>query len=333
MNEDPWEKLTPPGAASAINARRVNAKNPWGFFWARDIEGKCLLVLQHAPASAATGHLPRLKDIEIIDAKDPDAGTPMLVFRLLRMEHRDIFHTLCLDIVTCAENAESEKEAMDVALARTWRWHHLLRGGGEGRLSAEEQKGLIGELLALERLLLTHMSPHDAVTVWRGPLNAPKDFDIGNICIEAKSRRGAASPCVTISSEHQLDSGGIEALFLYVVDLNQAPINTPASFNLPQTAQRIREKIEAKDIMASGLFESRLAAAGFRWEDDYSDFLWIEGESRVYRVSDGFPCLTAKLIAPGVSRVTYSISLIQCEPYLVELNSLFKALSGGNHAD
>jgi len=36
---------------------------------------------------------------------------------------------LCRDIVECTARAKSEREAVALTLARTWRWHHLLRGG------------------------------------------------------------------------------------------------------------------------------------------------------------------------------------------------------------
>lgn len=75
-----------------------------------------------------------------------------------------------------------------------------------------------------------------------------------------------------------------------------------------------------------------LSAAGFRWEDDYSDSNWIEGTSRLYRVDDGFPRITALTIMSGVSNVKYSISLAACEPFHIEDNVLASAL-GGRHGD
>lgn len=60
------------------------------------------------------------------------------------------------------------------------------------RLSAEEQKGLIGELLVLERYLIPLFGPADATSAWVGPTGSPKDFECGRTAIEAKARRGAA---------------------------------------------------------------------------------------------------------------------------------------------
>lgn len=326
MNNDPWKDLTPPCAGDTISAQRVDANIPWGFFWARDVDRKCLLVLRHGVDAAPGGHLPRLKDIDITLSNSADASERVLVFRLQDSAQRDIFHRLCKDVVSSASATSTEKEAVETALRRTWRWHHLLRGGGGEQLSAEEQKGLIGELLVLERHLLPQLSPLDAVTSWGGPLGAPKDFEIGRICIEAKARRGAAAPYVAISSEHQLDASGIDELFLYVVELDQAPSDADKSFILTSVCTRIRERISAVDNVALDIFETLLAASGFRWTDDYEGSRWLEGASRFFRICDDFPCIRAGDVAPGVSAVRYSLSLPSCKTFAVTDTAVASAI-------
>jgi hypothetical protein len=333
MTDDPWNDLAPPTDAAAINARRVDANIPWGFFWARGIDRKCLLVLRHTAESSPPGHLPKLKGIEVaISDGDGDEGH-MLVFRLLDSAQRDIFYRLCRDIVASATDAKSEKEAVTMALARTWRWHHLLRGGGDGRLSSEEQKGLIGELLVLEHHLLPAFAAFDAVSTWRGPLGAPKDFEIGRVCIEAKARRGNATPFVLINSEFQLDDGGADALYLHVAEIDQAPADAEGTFTLSDVARRVREKLASADNRAIDAFETLLSAAGFSWDDDYSDSLWIAGAAHLYRVSETFPRITAQEVSTGVSNVKYSLSLVECESFRVEEDDLRNALKGVGHGD
>ena len=324
---DPWKDLTPPSAASAINARRVDANNPWGFFWACAMDGKCLLVLQHGAESSPAKKLPSLKGVEVAVSGVDGQHSQMLVFRLLDSRQRDIFHQLCIDIVAAGVAARTELEAVELAVARTWRWHHLLRGGTGGRLSEDEQKGLIGELLVLERHLLPRLSAADSLAAWRGPLGAPKDYEVGRIGIEAKARRGAATPHVLIASEHQLDGEGCDLLFLHVVDLSHAPEGAAQAFTVSDAARRVRDWITL-DNAATEKYESLLAAAGFRWEDDYSDFNWVEGPSRIYCVTDGFPRVTAMEIKTGVSNVRYSISLVECERFVVEAKALDEAITG-----
>jgi len=327
---DPWKNLTPPSAASAINARRVDENNPWGFFWARAMDAKCLLVLQHGTEASPTRKLPSLKGIEVVVADGDGPDRRVLVLRLLDSGQRDIFHQLCLDIVAAGSAALTEPDAVELALARTWRWHHLLRGGTGGRLSEQEQKGLIGELLVLEQHLLPHLSPADCLAAWRGPLGSPKDFEVGRTGIEAKARRGTATPHVLITSEHQLDNTGCDLLFLHVVDLSRAPEEAEEAFSVSGVASRVRDRLE-RDNAAIERYEALLAAAGFRWEDDYSDYKWIKGPSRIYAVTDEFPCVTAREIATGVSNVRYSLSLVECERFAVEAGALNDVIGGGYH--
>jgi Putative PD-(D/E)XK family member, (DUF4420) len=327
---DPWEDLEPPSVANAINARRVDAECPWGFFWARSIDDRCLFVVQHDPESAPTTRLPRLQGIEVSESDGPDGVGRVLVFKLHESVHRELFHRLCLDVLSCAARAETEKEMVHIALARTWRWHHLLRGGGDQRLTPEEQKGLIGELLLIERHLLHVLSAGDAVTAWVGPLGAPKDFQIGQICIEVKTRRGGAAPSVKVSSESQLDEVGLVALFLFVTDLDRAPVDSGDGLTLTDVALRVRAAIEQLDAGAIESFESALVAAGFRWTDDYSDTQWLEGAVRIYRIAAGFPRLAASQIPAGVSTVKYAVSLVECDPFSVDAEEMEMCITGGD---
>lgn len=329
---DPWDELATPTAAATVTALRVDASLPWGFFWARDVEHKCLLILRHSAEVTPGGRLPRLQGIELSDVIDETGSERILGLRLIDSAQRDIFYQLCIDIVRSAARASTEKEALQLALARTWRWHHLLRGGRDDRLSLEEQKGLIGELLVLERYLLPLLSPRDAVLTWHGPLGAPKDFEVGRICIEAKARRGAATPFISISSEFQLDGSGIDSLFLHVVELDQASSGAEGSFTVSHIVRRIQDRVQVADADAGDIFAGTLTAAGFEWSDDYSDSLWVEGNPRLFQVGSGFPRITPERFPSGVSRVTYSIALAACEPYRILPAVLEDALTGGLRA-
>ena len=326
MAENPWSNIEPPSIASSVNARRVDANLPWDFFWARGADRSVLLTLSHAAESSPVVPLPSLRDIEVTLSPPDQTRARILALKLLDPGLQDIFHTLCLDIVAVSMQTRSESEAVSVALMRTWRWHHLLRGGGGTLLSPEEQKGLIGELLVLERILLPHVEASAAVTAWRGPLGSPKDFEIGRVAIEVKARRGGARPTVAITSEDQLDESGVDSLFLYVVELDEAPEDATDGLTVSEVADRVREQLYSLDPGAAGVFESLLSAAGVRPEDDYSHSHWLEGPSRVYRVTGEFPRIARSDVRPGVSHVRYTVSLDDCEPFLMSVSALAEAL-------
>ena len=331
--DDPWKELVAPETTDALSARRVDANMPWSFFWARGADRRHLLLLRHDGEASPTGRLPRLKGIETTLSEQEADGSRLLALRLLDPAQRDIFHRLCLDIIASTASASSEVEAVAHTLTRTWRWHHLLRGGADGRLSIEEQKGLIGELLVLDELLLPVIPVIDALTAWRGPLGAPKDFEVGRVCIEAKARRGAATPHLAISSEYQLSTEGTDALFLHVAELSQAPADDPNAFCLTDVATRLRNRIASDDGAAADLFESLVIASGFDWSDSYSDFQFVAGPSRIYRVTERFPAITPALLTAAVSHVRYSIALSDCEPFRIGLGAVQLAINGLTHGN
>ena len=322
LKDDPWGEIERPRMADTIAARRVDADLPWNFFWARGADGKVLLTMSVEGRSAPTAGLPRLRDIEVTLGHPDGGGNQLLVFKLLDLTQQDLFQTLCRDIISAATRADSEVTAASVAVRRTWRWHYLLRGGQGALLSSEEQKGLLGELLVLERLLLPHVDALSAVTAWRGPLGAPKDFEIARVAIEAKGRRGGAVPFISVTSEDQFDVSGVDYLYLYVVEFDEAPAGSTSSITVTDVVERIRRSLFLLDANACTPFETMLSSAGYRDEDDYTNHLWLEGAATIYAVTDEFPRICSNELRTGVSNVRYSVSLGECAQFETTMNVL-----------
>lgn len=326
MNSDPWTGLTSHVGLSGPNARRVSADAPWDFFWARD-DGKYALVLRHAAPASAASDLPNLRGIEVLSRQVSD-DRPAIVFRLQDSQQKDLFVQLCNDIIAAAGRGTDETEAVALAVARTWRWHHLLRDGGDSRLSVQEQKGLIGELTVLRDVLFPVMSKSDAVNAWMGPTGAPKDFEIGTLCIEAKARRGSATPYVAISSEFQLDLTGCNELFLHVTDVALEPLEGGVGRTLDELVADVVQLVSSDSPLAAQKLEQLTAAVGYRLEDDYSDNRWSVGEIRVFHVTDDFPRIGGMQLPTGISSVRYSLALGDCEPFAIEAGDLRTAVGG-----
>lgn len=331
MTEDPWSGIDLPVRSSAqINARRVTYATPWNLYWGVDADRNILLVLQYGSGSRRSRKLPKLRGLHV-ETQPADAGSDeRIIIRLTDREQREIFLRFCQDIIEATALAKTEEQAVERFLARTWRWHRLLRSGRESRLVDEEQKGLIGELVVLERHLLPTLGASDAVRCWTGPLGAPQDFEISRLHVEAKSR-GASSPRVTISSEHQLDCGEGDTLFLHVTKIVTAAEGTSGAVTVTEFADRIRSVIAGHDMIAVDLLEERLSATGFDWTDDYSDKLWLIGRESLYEVREGFPRITSAMLSGGIDRVRYTISLPECEEFRVEPAELATAVAGATN--
>ena len=324
--ENPWRVISAPSLANTVNARRVDATLPWSFFWARAADKAILLTMSLSGESVPSTPLPALRDIEVTLSPPDDSGSRILAFKLLDTGQEDLFHTLCQDIISAAGATATEREACSIALMRTWRWHHLLRGGGTG-LSLERQRGLIGELQVLEQLLIPQLGGSNAVAAWKGPLGSPKDFEIGRVAIEVKARRGGATPIVAITSEDQLDESGVDSLFLYVCEVDGAQADDLGSFTVTDMAERVRILLESEDPGAFHRFEGLIMATGLDSGDDYSQSRWLEGSSHIYTVSGNFPRIKGYELRQGISRVRYSVSLSDCQPFETTKAELYRALA------
>lgn len=223
--------------------------------------------------------------------------------------HLDLFETLCRDVVGAAEAAEDLQAALQRAVRRTTRWHHLLRGGGRG-LSIEEQRGLIGEL-ALLRELVTEVGPMAAAEAWHGPEESAKDFELPGIYIECKARRSAAHPKVRISSEAQLMDIPGARLFLRVQDVDTALDGEGE--NLTQHVERTGA-LFADDLIAHDVWERRLFGTGYDPELVEANRTWHPGAVQMFEVREGFPRLVPPL-PTGVEAVEYTVRLGDCADF------------------
>lgn len=329
-SEDPWKGIRPPDDAALISARRIDPSLPWDLFWAVDGERHSLLVLRHTTDPPPPRRLPRLRGLRV-EAQTVSRGEQILV-RLLDREQSEIFYRFCLDVVQATTLAKTEQEAVERFLGRTWRWHRLLRSGRDAKLTAERQRGLIGELRLIEKHLIPLLGPTTAVRCWVGPLDAPRDFEIASVHLEAKTR-GPAQNAVVVSSEQQLDSAGCDRLFLHVAQIAAATEGPEGGMSVTDAARRVQSAIEAQDPLAGELFEERLFATGLDWEHDYSDQPWLVTSETLFEVVDEFPRITPNMLPAGVENVSYRLAIAECRGYEVDVAVLAAAVAGASDDD
>ena len=318
MLTDPWKELKRPTGTEAVTARRVDPDHPWDFFWIRDSTNQCGMLLKCSVDSTESTDPPALHGISIGFMPDPvHVATGALVLRLNEPENAEVFHALCSDIVAHTSTARTEREAVVAVVQRAWRWHYLLRKGRDSRLSIEEQKGLMGELLFLERVLLDRFGAGPSVDAWKGPLGAAKDFLLGTVAVEIKACRNSNGPVVSISSEHQLDETDLTALFLGVVDVRGGDTGEGDAPTLTELVVHLedRVRVDAPDILHQ--FHMRLFAVGFRKEDQYTE-RWSAGDIQLHRVRDDFPRLIPRTVPSVVTQVRYHLPMAGLRAYTVE---------------
>lgn len=319
LNDTPWDGLGQGG----VDSRRVSHSARWNFFWSimPRTDPALALVLDAPPVPAPK--LPRLSNLETGLASL--AGGQAFYLRLKDHTQLELFETLCRDVMSCAEQATTEADALMRAIGRTWRWHYLLRGGRGNGLTEEEQKGLIGELAVLD-WLTEIIGARAAITAWTGPMGSPKDFELHGHCIEVKARRTAAQPYIQISNEFQLADVDNHEVWLSVLGVDKVaePFGNSLDFFVSRTSSNFR----GGDHDIQMLWESAIAAIGYRAEDDYSEVRWVASEPIWHEVKDGFPRIDLPL-RNGVGGLKYSIALAACEPFAVTLADATAAISEG----
>ena len=304
-NDTPWSGLE----AGKVDTRRVSASARWNWFWAVMPRADVALVLQLGDLPKPTPDLPKLRNLEIRFQTLP--GGPILYIRLKDNAQLELFETLCRDVMAAGELAETEAEALERAIGRTFRWHYLLRGGKLEVLSEEAQKGLIGEIEVL-KLLIANIGAKPALTAWTGPSGAPKDFELKTGCIEVKARRGASQPFVKITNEHQLADVLDRRLWLAVLAVDK--VQPPHGMTLTEYVSEVTEHLERTEPSAIMDWDLHLADVGYDALHDYSAWRWIVAAPDFHAVTEGFPRIAAP-VPLGLSSVSYALALSACTPF------------------
>ena len=302
-------------------ARRVDDTHVADFFWSVSSDGNAELLLDF-PHTESLPAIPRLRGLtETVSPVESDRSR--LCLRLSDNSLVDVFWRLCQDVIESTRPSRDAGAAAHIAIQRTWRWHHLLRGGGSGLLTPTEQKGLIGEL-ALLRNLLRYMTPQSCVASWHGPLGSAKDFEIGRFAVEAKARNGTSNAPVKIHGAEQLETTGLLGLVLSVTDVVSAPPGQGQT--LTEIVEAIFEIIRAADESVVELFEDVLSAAGYSKSDDYSSWCWDEGDTRVYQVTEEFPRIRTTTLPSAIRDVSYSLDVMSLADFRVDWKDIQRQL-------
>lgn len=301
-SSDPWSHMV------NDEARRVSSEGKHDFFWIVVDHHSPGLMLKLPSLPGSFPKLPKLKNLNLTFRRT--GGAFAFVIALNDPNQREVFESLCRDVVAAGESAEQVDDALVRAVKRTQRWHYLLRGGKNKGLSVEEQRGLVGELAFL-RELVAGVGADAAIDAWKGPTGSAKDFEFIGCCVEVKARRAAAKPYVLISSENQLADVEGSKLFLKVWNISSAV--APEGQSLHDHV-RMTSQLFEKSITAYDQWEESIDATGYDVTHDYEGLCWHIVGSKTFEVVDGFPRIVGPLPI-GVEALKYSLSLDACTKF------------------
>lgn len=171
-------------------------------------------------------------------------------------------------------------------------YHQML--SSLGRLTEQQEIGLVGELLVLDHLIGT-IGERAALASWRGPLVEEHDFGLDDIDVEVKSTL-SEERAHRISSLTQLVANPGRALWLVSVQLT---IGGLAGRTLSQRIDSIAGRLTSGDVR--GLFTATLEHIG--WTQSQSDLYTrrfaTRGRILAYHVGPDFPAVTPGRLSDG----------------------------------
>jgi len=317
--ENPWDNLDA-AASGHISSRRVWAEYPYDFYFAKDSAGKYMLVFSLSqPVVRHKKILLNGITVSIV----PVGDSPSIVLLLKDSTDWPIFLKICIDLCDVVSESPTEEKAVGLFYNRLLYWQYFLKRDGEDKLSKEEQIGLIGELLFLEKYILPEYNAMDSINFWTGADADVQDFFIGGKRIEAKTCSSPSKNEVHISSLQQLYDAECP-VYLVVVYIGASASDSQDSFSLFSLANRIAAKLREIDVPACEAFVKKLANSGMFLDGTYNDAFYIANQFKGYRAQGDFPKITPTDVKDGITKVKYIVNLGYCKNYEVPLGEIFK---------
>jgi hypothetical protein len=327
---DLWRAIASgPPAGSGLDRRLLDLDAPVSLyacaFWP---SGRFGLLIEGESAQRLTdGRIPKCRGVKLVH-NIVSSSPPRTVLQIILEDVRltEIFAVLCTDLVQVARHESSAAVALRQCIDRLAMWQGLFERIPPEGLSEEEQRGLFGELVVLEDVLLNSLDRLGAVTAWTGPEPKNQDFIHGGLALEVKTSLAKRHSRLTINNEKQLDERPHERLFLTHVRLDES---VSQGMTLPGMVDRCRAQLES-DPVAARLFDDRLMAGGYLdiHAALYAGNSWKPSSVRLFVVDGDFPRLTEANLPPGVGDIRYSIIADDLGSYEVGIDEVILALKG-----
>lgn len=306
-NELPWTTIDTPVSGYLWKRHHTGSKHV--FWWGKDHLGRPVLLFQLSTTAnfiANKRRPPSVAGLGIEFVVVDNGKFEGLKVTLLTPDS-DIFHSLCLILISVAEALETETQALASVVTHVERWQNFLAAARREALTSEEARGLYAELIAINQLIDTYgRSASEVVAAWGGPLGRPQDFHFADGYIEVKAVGGRYGNAVLISSEHQLDVAS-KPLCLVAIELKEDE-EEPSGLSLNQLVAKTLGRVSTAD---SKLLYDRLMIAGFINRPEYDFPAYQVGKIHTFQVDENFPSICASKLRSGLSNVKYRVDLAE----------------------
>lgn len=267
-----------------------------------------------------------LRDLKVLLLEDTSYdNTKLLIIELLHPSSRDIFATLCENLVLSVIQLNTEQKVIRTVINQLNKWKTLFDKSTSEGLSNEQQQGLYGELVFLHKCLMQQdANPFNILNSWVGVDSALRDFHCSTWAVEVKTSATNNPQKVTINGERQLDETLLDNLFLFHCSVE---VFNGSGETLNQKIKKIRSLLEC-NIVALNVFNSKLFEVGYfdSHANKYENRCYKIRSENYYRITDDFPRIKENELRSGVSGVRYDIILAMCDEYLITENQLLNTI-------
>lgn len=326
-----WTELGARRSALGLERRRLDAGAEVDVhacvFWPRGRSG--LLVQGEGRVDALAERMPRCRGVRVMheERDGPDGEVATQVAIVLEDERlREIFAVLAADLVNAVVAEASAPAALRRCVDRLCMWQGLFERLSPEGLSEERQRGLFGELVVLDTLLLREADNLSRVSAWTGPDAQHQDFTLGGVAIEVKTTLAKRHARIAIANERQLDERPHDLLVLASVRLEESEAS---GASLPTLVGGLRDRL-ADEEPAARLFDERLLMADYLdvHAPLYDGRCYRPVSVRCYRVEGDFPRLTEASLPAGVGDIRYSVIADDLGPWGIGEDEVKARLEG-----
>lgn len=303
-------------------ARRIPSEGHFPVFLATDFRRKIRLLYIKIDEEHIINldNLPRFKGLEIdliITSLGEFTEKQFVKFSQCIPNSENIFELVISDICENVIHIKESKYLHSVLNNVLNEWKYFFEKQQEEILPISIQKGLVGELFFLRDFLFKKHSYSESLSYWTGSDRTNHDFQIRDAAIEIKTTSSKQHKKIIISSEKQLDSTGLEHLYLTIYALNLH--SSMPDKTLPALIEEIRGVIK-EDPFALFQFQVKLAKYGFNelHGDKYFIGFSIQ-EMKFFEIVEGFPRILQRNLPDGIGDLKYSIVVSACSQF--EINS------------
>lgn len=218
-------------------------------------------------------------------------------------------YSLLWSVADQLQRGEEMERALRVALES---YHDLLARAP--RLSEDQEIGLFGELIALERAI-GNLGETAALAAWLGPQSEEHDFVLPEGDVEVKTTRTERRIHV-IHGADQLTPKPGRPLYLMSIQVTRAGASAEGR-TLPEAIETLRGRLQR----GRTAFDNRLESLG--WSDHRAESLYtvrflLRSEPVFYVVDDSFPAITTD----GLARILARPDLVRLVDYRIDVTTL-----------